>query len=84
MTCWLTDEGWDTTLVLAVLAKNGWCAFPEWMLVSILSVSVDLHEMLWGEVALALAPICGDLNLGDLLRPFLLIWVSIKLNLSRI
>ena len=68
MTCWSTDQGWDTTLVLVVLAMDG-CVVSEQMLVSILSVSVDHHEMLWDEAALE--PLCGDSNLEDLLRPFL-------------
>ena len=52
------------------------------MLVSILSVSVDPREISWTEAALVLAPLCGDLNLEDLLRPFLLMLVLKKLNLS--
>ena len=66
MTCWPTDEGWDTTLVLALLQMDGWCVVPERMLVSILSVSVDLHV---------------DLKAEDLLSPLLLMWVFKKLNL---
>ena len=54
----------------------------EQMLVSILSVSVNPHEMSSAEAELALPPRCGDLNLKDLLRPFLLIWVFKKFNLS--
>ena len=33
---------------------------------------VDPCEMSWAEAVLALAPLCGDLNLIDLLRSFLL------------
>ena len=60
MACWLTDEGWDTTLVLAVLHMDGWCIVSEWMLVFILPVSVNPREILWA--AAALAPLCGDLK----------------------
>ena len=74
MTYWLTDEGWDTSLVLAVLQVGDWCVVSELMLVSILSVSVDPYEMLWAEPVLALS-LCGDLKPEDLLRPFLLMWV---------
>ena len=49
MTRWLTDEGWGNTLVLEVLQMDGWCL--EWILVSILLVSVDPREMSWAEVA---------------------------------
>ena len=52
------------------------------MLVSILSVSVDPCEMSWAEAALALAPLCGNLNVEDLLRPFFVMWVFKKLNSS--
>ena len=38
------------------------------MLVSILSVYGDPCEMSWAEAALALAPLCGYLNLEDLLK----------------
>ena len=62
------------TVVVAVLHKDGWCVVSEQMLVSILSVTMDPHEMSWAETALGLTPLCGDLNLKDLLRPFLLIW----------
>ena len=41
-------------------------------MVSILSVSVDPREMLRAESALALAPLCGDLNLP---WPYILMWV---------
>ena len=81
MSCLSTDEGWDATLIL-VLQMDGWCVVSEQMLVSILSVSVDPREMSLAEVALALAPLCGDLKTEDLLRPFLLIWLFKKLNLS--
>ena len=81
MTCWVTDD-WDTTLILAVLQMDGWSVVSGWMLVSIRSVSVDTCEMLWAEAALALAPLCGDLKPEDLLRPFLLMRVFKKLNLS--
>ena len=40
-TCWLTDEGWDTTSTLLVLAMVGWCVVSEQMVVSILTVSTD-------------------------------------------
>ena len=40
---------------------------PEWMLASILPVSVDPREMPYAETALALAPLCGDLMPEDLL-----------------
>ena len=52
------------------------------MLVSIFSESVDPREISWAEVALALAPLWGDLNLENLLRPFHLMWVFEKFNLS--
>ena len=42
------------------------------MMVPILSVSVDPHEMLWAETALA--PLCVDLNQEDLLKHFLMMW----------
>ena len=70
--CWSTDRGWDTTLVLAVLQMDGWCAVSERMLVSILSVTMHSREMSWTEARLALTPLCGDLKPEDLLRPFLL------------
>ena len=71
MTCLSTDEGWNTTLVLIVLPMDGWCVVSEWMLVSILSVSVDPHEMSLVKAALALAPLCGDLKAEDLLSSVL-------------
>ena len=37
------------------------------MLVSLLSASINPHEMLLAEIALTLAPLCGDLNLGRLI-----------------
>ena len=80
MTCWSADEGWDTTL--AVLQMGDWCVVSEWMLVFILSVSLAPREMSWDEAALALASLSGDLKSEDLPRPFLLIWVFMKLNLS--
>ena len=52
------------------------------MLLSILSVSVGPREMPWTEAALALAPLCGDLKLENLLRPLLLIWVFNKFVLN--
>ena len=76
MTFCSTDEGWDTTLVLAVLQIDDWCVVSEWRLVSILPVPVDLHEMTWAGL------LSGDLNPKDLLRIFLLMWVSKNLNLS--
>ena len=69
MTCSSTDEGWETTLALAVLAKNGWVVVSELMLISLLSVSMDPCDVLWVEAALTLAPLCGDINSEDLLRP---------------
>ena len=33
-------------------------------------ITVDPRETLWPEAALALAPLCGNLNAEDLLRPF--------------
>ena len=54
----------------------------EWMLVSILSVFVDPHEMLWAEAALALPPLGGGLNPENLLRPFLLMWIFKNSKLS--
>ena len=54
MASWLTDEGWDTTLVLAVVPMDGSCVVSERMLVSILSVSMDPCEMLWAETVLNL------------------------------
>ena len=41
MTGWSTDEGLDTTLVLAVLQMAGYCVVSKMMLVSVRSVSVD-------------------------------------------
>ena len=64
MTCWSTDEGWNTTLVLEVVQMDGWCIVLEYMPVSILSVSVDPHERLWAEAA-ALAPLCEGLKPED-------------------
>ena len=40
-------------------------------MVSMLSVSADPPEMSWAEATLALAPLCGDINVRDLLRLFL-------------
>ena len=57
MICWLTDEGWETTLVLAVIQMGCWLV-SELMLVSEPSVSVDNCEMSLAETALALAPLC--------------------------
>ena len=68
MTCWSTNESWDTTL--ALLLMTGWFVVSGWMLGSILSVSVDPHEKSWAETALALAPLCGDLKPEELLRQF--------------
>ena len=82
MTCWTTNEAWNTTLVLAVLQMDGRCVVSEWMLVSMLSVSLSPRKMLWAVATLALAPLCGDLKPEDLVRPFLLMWVFKKLNLS--
>ena len=75
MTRWSTDEGRNTTLVLAVLQIVGWCVVSERMLVSILSVSLDPHEMSRAEAALALASLRGSLKPEDLLRPFFLMLV---------
>ena len=83
MTCWLTDEGLNTTLVLA-MEMDGWCVVSERILVSLLSVSVDPCEMSWAEAALALAPLCEDWMSDDLLRPFFLMWVFQKLKLFAI
>ena len=80
MTCGSSDEGWDTTLVLVVLQMDGWCVVSEWMLVSILSVSMDPREISWAEAAMALLYV--DLTPEDLLRPFLLMGIFKKLNLS--
>ena len=49
---------------------------------SLLSMSVDPREVLWAKAALALVPLCGDLKPEFLLRPFLLMRVINKLNLS--
>ena len=84
MTCWSTDESWDTTLVLAVLWMDGRCVMSERVRGFVLPVSVDPHEMSWVEVALALALLCQDLKPEDLLRPFHLMWSFKKLNLSSI
>ena len=54
MTCWSTEEGWDTTIALGVLAKYSWGVVSEQILVSVLSESVDPHDMFWVEAALAL------------------------------
>ena len=80
MTCWFANDGWDTTLVLAVLQMPGWCVVSEWMLVSILSVSVDPRGMLCADAALA--PLCGDLKPEDLLRPFISMCVLKNIKLS--
>ena len=61
---------------------DGWCVLSEWMLLSILSASVDPCEVPWAETARVLAPPCGDLKLGYLLKPFLLMWVFKKFNSS--
>ena len=53
----------------------------EWILVSILSVSVDPNEMFWAEAATIHSALCGHLNLDDLMRPFLLIWVLKMISL---
>ena len=81
MTCWSTDEGWDTPLLL-VLQMDDWCFVSERMLIAILSVSVNPCEMLWAEAALALTPLCGDLKPEYFLRPFLLMWLFQTLHLS--
>ena len=60
------------TRILAVLAMDYWCVVPEQMLVT---VSTDPHEMSWSAVVVAVAALCGMLNLEDLLRPFLLMWL---------
>ena len=65
MTCGSTDEGSDTTLVLAVLQMDGCCVVSERMLVLILLLSVYPNEISWA--AAALAPLCGDLKAEDLL-----------------
>ena len=44
----------------------------EQMLVSMLSVTVEARDKSCPEPALALGPLCGDLNPEDLLIPFLL------------
>ena len=67
MTCWLIDEGWDTTLALAVLELDSCCVVSEEMLVSVLCVYIDPHEMSWIGAKLALVPICGNLNPEDFL-----------------
>ena len=82
MTCWSTDEGSDTTIVLAVLAKYSWGVVSEQILVSVLSESVDPHDMFRAEAALTLTPLCGDLNLEVLLRSFLFMWPFKNWNLS--
>ena len=75
MTCWSTDERWETALGL--VAKN--CiVVSNRMLISILSMSVEPLEMLCAEAADALAPWAGYLNPEDLH----LICVFKKLNLS--
>ena len=58
-----------------------WC-YKEQMLASVLLVTVDPREMSCAETALALAPLYGDLEPKDLLRPFLLMWLFKKLNFS--
>ena len=73
MTCWSTDEAWDITLALVVLQMGGWCVVSERMLVSMLSVFVDLCEM--SRAVAALAPLCWHLKAEDLISPFLLMWV---------
>ena len=48
--CWSTDDGWDTALVLAVLAMDGWCVVSERML--IIMLSVEAWDQLCVELAL--------------------------------
>ena len=57
MTGQLTDEGLDTIPVLAVLLMCDWCVVSEWMLVTIMSVSLDSRKILWAQAALALSPL---------------------------
>ena len=61
---------------------DGWCVVSERTLVSILPVFMDPCEMLWAEPALALAPLCEDLQPEDLLKAFLLMLVLMKLTQS--
>ena len=62
MTCWSTDESWNSPLLLVLLQMVGWSVVSEEMLVFILSVSVDPLEMSWAETTLALPPLCDDLK----------------------
>ena len=73
--------GWDTTLIVAVLEIDGWCIESEWMLVSRLSAFIIPREMSWVETALALT-LLHDLNLENMLKPFLLMLLFKKSNLS--
>ena len=52
----------EATIVLAVMQLDEWCVVTEQMVVSILSISLDLSVMSWPEAELALALLCGDLN----------------------
>ena len=45
-----------------MLANDGWCVVSEWMLLSMLSVSINPHEMSLAEAALALDPVYGGFN----------------------
>ena len=79
MTCRLTEEHVET--VLGLLTKG--CIVVSYrMLISILSVSVELLEMLCVEAEGALAPQAGDLKFEDLLSPLHLMCVIKRLNLS--
>ena len=62
MTCWSTVEHWETALEFAI---DGCCVVSDHMLISILSMLVEPLEMLCAEVAVALAPLAGDLKAED-------------------
>ena len=43
---------------------------------------MDPYDVLWTEADLELPPLCGGLKPDDLLKPFRLMWVFKKFNLS--
>ena len=58
---------WTLLIVLAVLGMDGWCV-PEEMLVPMQLVSEEPRDILCDEPAMTLGPVCGYLNLEDLLK----------------
>ena len=77
--CLLTKECLETALGLET---EGCIVVSDCMLISILSVSVKVLEMLCVEAVDALAPQARDLKAEDLLSLFCLMCVLKKLNLS--